>query len=108
MMKIPIKGKFIVLVNFIVNILMWLLGLLEIINCKILYMNNNDNLVENAINSRYILCSGVEDEYLEIINKYGEIELVPILDSKGKLNFKILEDDEKGTLAKDIKKVANK
>lgn len=75
---------------------------------KILYINNNDNLVGNAINSKYILCSGLEDEYLEIINKYGEIELVPIFDSKDKFNFKILEDDEKGTLAKEIKKVSNK
>jgi len=54
------------------------------------------------------LCSGIEDDCLEIINKYGEIELVPILDNDNKLNFKILEDDEKNTLAKNIKKIVDK
>ena len=43
--------------------------------------------------------------YIEIINKYGELELVPLLDNDNKLNFKILEDDEKNSLSKEIKKI---
>ena len=72
---------------------------------KVIYINKEANLLENITNSKYLLCSGVEDDYLEIINKYGEIELVPILDNENRLNFKILEDDEKNTLEKEIKKV---
>jgi len=75
---------------------------------KVIYINKQDNLIENTTNNKYLLCSGIEDDCLEIINKYGEIELVPILDNDNKLNFKILEDDEKNTLAKNIKKIVDK
>lgn len=75
---------------------------------KVIYINNKENILNNFIQSKYILCSGVEDECLEIINKYGEIELVPILDDKNNLNFKILAEDENKSLSKEIKKIINK
>ena len=72
---------------------------------KILYINTKGNLLENSTNNKYILSSGTKDNYIEIINKYGELELVPLLDNDNKLNFKILEDDEKNSLSKEIKKI---
>ena len=38
-----------------------------------------------------------------IINNYGEIELVPILDYKGRCNWTVLEDTEDEKLTKEIK-----
>ena len=72
---------------------------------KVLYINKKENLLENTINNKYILSSGIEEDYIEIINKYGELELVPLLDKKNNLNFKVLEDDEKNYLSKEIKKI---
>ena len=72
---------------------------------KVIYINKEVNLLENITNNKYLLCSGIEDDCLEIINKYGEIELVPILDNEDNINFKVLEDDEKNTLTKEIRKL---
>lgn len=72
---------------------------------KVLYINKKQNLLENTTNNKYILCSGLEEDYLEIINKYGEIELVPLLDEDNNLNFKVLEDDENKSLTKEINKI---
>ena len=72
---------------------------------KVLYINKKQNLLENTTNNKYTLCSGLEEDYLEIINKYGEIELVPLLDEDNNLNFKVLEDDENKTLTKEINKI---
>jgi len=72
---------------------------------KVLYINKKQNLLENTTNNKYILCSGLEEDYLEIINKYGEIELVPLLDEDNNLNFKVLEDDENKSLTKQINKI---
>jgi len=71
---------------------------------KVIYINNNLNLLENAMN-KYFLCTGVEDYFLEVINKYGELELVPILDDNNNLNFKIIEDDEDNNLSKKMDKI---
>ena len=49
-----------------------------------------------------------EDEYIEIINRYGEIELVPIFDYNNKLNWKIIEDYKEKDLTKQIEKIINK
>jgi len=70
---------------------------------KVLYVNKRDNLLENVINSKHLLCSGVNGDCLEIINKYGEIELVFLFDENGDINFKILEDD--GSLLSKIEKM---
>jgi len=75
---------------------------------KVLYINKNENILENITNSKYLLCSGVVEDYLEIINRYGEIELVPLLDDNNNLNFKVLEDDENNTLTKEIRKIIKK
>lgn len=75
---------------------------------KVLYINKKENLLENVVNSKYLLCSGIEEDYLEIINKYGFLELVPLLDEKNRLNFKILEEDKEKTLSTEINKIIKK
>lgn len=72
---------------------------------KVIYINKEINIIDNATNYKHLLCSGVCDDCLEIINKYGEIELVPLLDNFNNLNFKILQDDDKNTLEKELKKI---
>lgn len=72
---------------------------------KVLYINKHENLLENTINNKYLLSSGIEEEYIEIINKYGELELVPLLDDNNKLNFKVLEEDKNNTISKQINKI---
>ena len=51
----------------------------------------------------YFLCLGVVEQNLEIINNYGELELVPILDVNNKDKWEILEDSEEEKLMKQVK-----
>lgn len=72
---------------------------------KIIYNNPEKDLLDRITNSDYFLCIGVFEKYLQIINNYGEIELVPIIDSSGKCNWQIIEDSEDKKLSKEIKKI---
>lgn len=74
---------------------------------RVIY-SNTTNILESALISKYILATGIEDEYLEIINKYGEIEQVPLLDENNNLNFKILKDGSNNELYKEFKKTIKK
>ena len=71
---------------------------------KIMYENPDKNMYEIVTEFEYFLCLGVVDKYLEIINHYGEFELVPILDENNKYNWLVLEDSEDEILTKQIKK----
>ena len=70
---------------------------------KIMYKNPDKSLLERVMEFDYFLCLGVVEQNLEIINNYGEIELVPILDFKGRCNWTVLEDSEDEKLTKEIK-----
>lgn len=70
---------------------------------KIMYKNPDKSLLERVMEFDYFLCLGVVEQNLEIINNYGEIELVPILDYKGRCNWTVLEDTENEKLTKEIK-----
>lgn len=70
---------------------------------KIFYKNPEKSLIERIMEFDYILCIGVIEQNLEIINNYGEIELVPILDINGKYNWEVLEDTIDEKLTKEIK-----
>ena len=70
---------------------------------KIMYKNPNKNLLERIMDFEYFLCLGVVEQNLEIINNYGELELVPILDVNNKYNWEILEDSEDEKLMKQVK-----
>lgn len=70
---------------------------------KIMYKNPNKNLLERVMNFEYFLCLGVVEQNFEIINNYGELELVPILDVNNKYNWEILEDSKDQKLMKQVK-----
>ena len=74
---------------------------------KVIYKKDEENLLESVLNSKYFLSSGTEDEYIEIINRYGEIELVPLFDENNKLNWKVIEDSKEKELANKIEKIVN-
>lgn len=70
---------------------------------KIMYKNPDKNLLERIMDFDYFLCLGVVEQNLEIINNYGEFELVPILDVNNRYNWEVLEDSEDEKLMKQIK-----
>ena len=70
---------------------------------KIMYKNPNKNLLERIMDFEYFLCLGLVEQNFEIINNYGELELVPILDVNNKYNWEILEDSEDEKLTKQVK-----
>lgn len=74
---------------------------------KVLAVSKEDTLLDITTNKHY-LCIGVEEEYIKIINKYGEIELVPLFNEENKLMWKILEDSKDKTLYKEIKNAIKK
>lgn len=74
---------------------------------KVLSKRYDANLLEMAIN-KYYLSIGLVEDYIKIINKYGEIEYVPLFDKEGNVMWKILEDSDDGSLLMEIKKVIDK
>ncbi len=69
---------------------------------KVMYKNPNKGLIESIMELDYFLCLGVIEQNLEIVNNYGELELVPILDINSQCNWKVLEDTEDEQLEKQI------
>ena len=67
---------------------------------KIYYKNPNVSLMERVANYDYQLCMGIIEKNFLIVNNDGEIELIPIFDSKGKCNWQVLEDDEDMSLTR--------
>ncbi len=73
---------------------------------KIARVDNDENILENLSNFNYYLCAGIFEDTFVIIN-HDNFEFVPILENN-KLNYKIIEDDDKKTLEKSLKKYLNK
>ena len=71
---------------------------------KIMYRDDNMDLYDKIVNFKYLLCIKIIEDNFEIINKYGEIELIPILNR----NWVILEDDDNRSLANDLESVYHK
>ena len=67
---------------------------------KIYYKNPNVSLMQRVANYDYQLCMGIIEKNFLIVNNDGEIELIPIFDSKGKCNWQVLEDDEDMSLTR--------
>lgn len=74
---------------------------------KVLAISKEDTLLDLANNKHY-LSIGVEEEYIKIINKYGEIELVPLFDEESNLMWKVLEDSPNKKLYKEINNAIKK
>lgn len=70
---------------------------------KIMYKNPNKNMLERIMEFEYSLCLGILEQNFKIINNYGQIELIPILDINGEYNWEVLEDSDNEQLMKEIK-----
>lgn len=67
---------------------------------KVIYNDKNSDLYDRLTNNDFILCVGVFEDRLRLINIHGEIGLLPILDEEGNCPWNILEDDEERNLEK--------
>lgn len=73
---------------------------------KIAHVDDDKDLIDNLKNFNYLLCVGIVDDYFVVIDNFDFV-YVPIL-KDGKLNFKIIEDDDKKTLEKQLNKYLKK
>ena len=60
-------------------------------------------MLERIMEFEYSLCLGILEQNFKIINNYGQIELIPILDINGEYNWEVLEDSDNEQLMKEIK-----
>lgn len=74
---------------------------------KVISTSKNDTILDLTKN-KYYLSLGIKEDYIKIINKYGEIELVPLFDEENNLMWKILEDSNDKKLYNDIKNIIKK
>ena len=75
---------------------------------KIMYNNPNQSILERIMDFDYLLCVGIVEQNFEIINNYGEFELIPVLDTNNQFNWKVLEDSNDQKLTKQIKNLLMK
>lgn len=75
---------------------------------KVIFNNNNTDLLDRLTNNDYILCIGAYEDRLRLINVHGEIGLLPILDDQGNCPWTILDDDEDKNLEKYIEQIIRK
>ena len=75
---------------------------------KVAYDINTENVMEMVAVFKYFLCAGTKDDKLILLNNYGKIEYAPLFNEEGKLLWKVIEDDKKGTLKKEIDKIIKK
>lgn len=75
---------------------------------KVVFNDENKDLLNRVTNNDFILCIGYFEGRLRLINNFGEIGLLPILDENGNCPWTILEDDENNTLERYMHEVINK
>lgn len=75
---------------------------------KLVYQKEVTPYLQRLMNFKFYLCIGIEQEGLKIVNKDGFVEIVPLLDINNECNWKILEDDAKGSLEKRINTITSK
>ena len=73
---------------------------------KIARIDESKNIVDNLKIFNYLLCVGIVDDYFVVVQNFDFV-FVPILENN-KLNFKIVEDDDKKTLEKQLNKYLKK
>ena len=73
---------------------------------KIAHIDDNKNIIDNIKNFNYLLCVDIVDDYFVVIDNF-DFALIPILNNN-KLQFKIIEDDDKKTLEKKLNKYLKK
>ena len=75
---------------------------------KVVFNDENKDLLNRVTNNDFILCIGYFEDRLRLINNFGEIGLLPILDEHGNCPWTILEYDENNTLERYMQEVINK
>ena len=75
---------------------------------KVAYDIDTQNIMEKIAGFKYFLCAGINDGKLILLNNYGNIEYAPLLNENGKTLWKIIEDDKKYTLKKEMEKIIKK
>ena len=73
---------------------------------KIAYIDKNKNIFDNLKDFNYFLCTGIKDDYFEIVDDV-DYNYLPII-YNNKLNFKIVEDNKKHDLEKELNKYLEK
>ena len=68
---------------------------------KVSYVNNSDSIFDKISKFNYFLCLGVYDDKIVLLNQDNQIEYVK-LEEKNGYSFKIIEDDEDGTVSKKL------
>ena len=70
---------------------------------KIEHIDYEEDLLSRIFNYEYYLCIGARKGNFEIINQNGVVEEVPII-FNNKVVWKVIEDDKKSTLSKQVDK----
>ena len=73
---------------------------------KITHNSNDINLLDRIMNFNFLLTIGIDDQgnnYLVIED--GQLKLLPVLNSNGKSEWIVLEDDDKDSLTKRLKEI---
>lgn len=73
---------------------------------KVVYERKDSTLLQKIIDFKYFLCVGIEKEYLKLVNKEGNIDIVPLRDMNNICNFRVIEDDDSKSLTKKINNVS--
>lgn len=69
---------------------------------KVIYEERKTPILDRLMDFKFYLCTGIEREGLKIINKDGNIEVVPAIDINNNCSFKVIEDDDDMTLSKKL------
>ena len=72
---------------------------------KISFIKNDKDMLEKITEFNYYLCTGINDNKYEIIDDYGNIAYVDILNENHKSNWKIIEDSKDNKLHKMLEEV---
>lgn len=75
---------------------------------KVMIKSEYDDMYDKLMDFNYLLCIGVVDDVIGIVNDDGEVEWRPILDENGKSRWVVVEDDEKNRLVKSIMNLLEK
>ncbi|MEG0409192.1 MAG: hypothetical protein RR623_09995 [Bacilli bacterium] len=69
---------------------------------KVTFNNERDDLLDKLTNNDYALAVGIKDGRIILINHFGELGYLPVLDENNKSCWKILEDNPEKELEKQI------
>ena len=72
---------------------------------KVVYEKKDSSLLQRIMDFKYYLCVGLDNEGLKLINRDGNVDVVPLRDMDNICNFKVIEDDDNMSLTKQINSI---